>query len=135
VPLHAASFDTWWTRTSALAGPLAGMLAAMPEPARAMIRERLRDVVAPFATPDGLTLPGVTMIATTRRPTAGCPRGPAVRTSRSPGCPASAPSRSSTTKHEFDTASGRRIGVLGPAARVVEPVHGAVLRRLRPAPS
>ena len=34
VPLRAGSFDEWWTRTSALAGPLAQRLAALPEPAR-----------------------------------------------------------------------------------------------------
>ena len=34
-PLRASSFDEWWTRTSSLAGPLAGMLAALPEEAAA----------------------------------------------------------------------------------------------------
>ena len=31
-PYRAGSFDEWWTRTSALAGPLAKMLAGLPEP-------------------------------------------------------------------------------------------------------
>jgi SAM-dependent methyltransferase len=68
VPTPAPSFEAWWTRTSALAGPLAGMLAAMPEPARAAIQGRLRDALAPFATADGFLLPGMTLIATARRP-------------------------------------------------------------------
>ena len=32
VPLQAASFEDWWERTSALAGPLAKILARMPRP-------------------------------------------------------------------------------------------------------
>ena len=33
VPLRAASFEEWWTRTSALAGPLAQMLSGLPDDA------------------------------------------------------------------------------------------------------
>jgi len=42
-PLHAASFEEWWTRTSALAGPLAKIIASLPEDAAAALRARLRD--------------------------------------------------------------------------------------------
>ena len=31
-PMRAGSFDEWWTRTSALAGPLAKVLESLPEP-------------------------------------------------------------------------------------------------------
>ena len=34
VPLRAGSFEEWWTRTAALAGPLAAILPTLPEPAR-----------------------------------------------------------------------------------------------------
>jgi ubiquinone/menaquinone biosynthesis C-methylase UbiE len=68
VPTRAASFDDWWTRTSALAGPLAGMLAAMPAEAVQALRERLIRDVATYTTADGLELPGLTLIATARRP-------------------------------------------------------------------
>ena len=62
MPLRAASFDEWWTRTSALAGPLAKILEALPEPAVRGLRERLQEA-APYETPAGLELPGVSLIA------------------------------------------------------------------------
>ena len=64
VPLRAASFEEWWTRTSALAGPLAKMLAAMPEPALQALESRLEEAVQPYETPNGLEFPGVTLLAT-----------------------------------------------------------------------
>lgn len=68
-PTTAASFEAWLARTTALAGPLAGMLAAMPEEGRHALAARLREDVRPFETADGgLALPGVTLVATARRP-------------------------------------------------------------------
>jgi SAM-dependent methyltransferase len=68
VPLRAASFDEWWARTTALAGPLAKRLAALPEEAARAIRAHAREAVAPYTTAAGLELPGVTLLATARRP-------------------------------------------------------------------
>ena len=68
VPLRTASFDEWWERTSALAGPLAKILESLPAPALDAIRERLRSKVAPYTTAEGLELPGVTLIASGRKP-------------------------------------------------------------------
>jgi SAM-dependent methyltransferase len=68
VPLRAASFEDWWARTSALAGPLAKVLGSLPEEARQAIRARVQEAVAPYETPgDGLDFPGVTLLATARR--------------------------------------------------------------------
>jgi SAM-dependent methyltransferase len=67
VPLRAATFEQWWTRTSALTGPLAVILAALPEDALQAIRTRLLAAVAPYQTPAGLELPGVTLLASARR--------------------------------------------------------------------
>jgi enediyne biosynthesis protein CalE5 len=67
VPLRAGSFDEWWARTSALAGPLAAILASMPEQARLALAARARDLTAAHRTPDGLEFPGVTLLATGRR--------------------------------------------------------------------
>jgi SAM-dependent methyltransferase len=67
VPLRAATFEQWWTRTSALTGPLAVILAALPEDALQAIRTRLRAAVAPYQTPAGLELPGLTLLARARR--------------------------------------------------------------------
>jgi hypothetical protein len=66
-PLRAGSFDEWWVRTSALAGPLAKILAALPEGAAHALRERLRGAVRPYTTPSGVEIPGLTLIASARQ--------------------------------------------------------------------
>ena len=69
-PLRAASFDEWWTRTSALAGPLTHILASLPGEALAAIRTRLLEATRPYETAGGgLDFPGVTMVASGRRGT------------------------------------------------------------------
>jgi ubiquinone/menaquinone biosynthesis C-methylase UbiE len=67
VKMRTGSFDEWWTRTSALAGPLATMLASLPEDAARALRARLQEAVGPYETPTGLAFPGVTLIASGRR--------------------------------------------------------------------
>jgi SAM-dependent methyltransferase len=67
VPVRAATFDEWWERTTALAGPLAKILAALPAEAAEALRTRAHAAVAPYETPDGLELPGVTLLAIARR--------------------------------------------------------------------
>jgi SAM-dependent methyltransferase len=67
VPLRAGSFEEWWTRTSALAGPLATMLAALPEEAHRALRARARATIREYETPDGIELPGLTLVAVARR--------------------------------------------------------------------
>ena len=68
VPLRTASFDEWWERTSALAGPLSAILAAMPEPGVQALRERARETARAYETASGgLDFPGVTLVATARR--------------------------------------------------------------------
>lgn len=67
-PTRAGSFDAWRTRTAALAGPLASILAAMPDDGRRALWDRLRDDVRPYQEPDGsVELPGVTLLATAYR--------------------------------------------------------------------
>jgi SAM-dependent methyltransferase len=69
VPLRAASFDAWWTRTLALAGPLPAILASMPAAGVRAMREHAREAVRPYETAaGGLDFPGVTLIAAGRRP-------------------------------------------------------------------
>jgi SAM-dependent methyltransferase len=67
-PLRDPSFDTWLTRTTALAGPLARRLAALPDPARQQLRARLEQAVRPYRTAAGLDFPGVSLLAAGRRP-------------------------------------------------------------------
>ena len=66
VPLRAPTFDEWWARTTALAGPLGQRLAALPDDAAHAVRERARRSTAPFTTAAGLDLPGVTLLASGR---------------------------------------------------------------------
>jgi SAM-dependent methyltransferase len=68
VPLRDDSFDAWLTRTSALAGPLAKRLALLDDPARRELRARLEEAVRPYRTPAGLDFPGVSLVASGRRP-------------------------------------------------------------------
>ena len=68
VPLHTVSFEDWWARTSALAGPLAKILVNLAPEAVEAIRARLREAVAPYQNEDGgLDFPGVTLLASARR--------------------------------------------------------------------
>jgi hypothetical protein len=68
VPARARSFDEWWARTSALAGPLAKILESLPDDAVEGIRAHAREAVRRYEGPDGLELPGVTLIASGRVP-------------------------------------------------------------------
>jgi SAM-dependent methyltransferase len=63
VPYRAASPDEWWTRTVALAGPVAQRLASLPGPAATALRERAESAAAGYATGTGLTIPGVSLVA------------------------------------------------------------------------
>ena len=62
-PMPASSFEEWWMRTAALAGPLANVLAALPDEAAQALEARARDASRAYETPDGLEFPGVTLIA------------------------------------------------------------------------
>jgi SAM-dependent methyltransferase len=66
LPMRVGSFDEWWTRTSALAGPLAKVLASLPEEVVQSVRARAREGAAAYETPAGLEFPGVTLLATAR---------------------------------------------------------------------
>jgi ubiquinone/menaquinone biosynthesis C-methylase UbiE len=67
VPLRAPSFEDWWARTSALAGPLAKVLASMPAEVRDAIRGRAHEAVSRYETARGLEIPGLTLVAAARR--------------------------------------------------------------------
>lgn len=66
-PLEAGSFDEWWMRTAALAGPLAALLAGLPEEAKRALSARLEESVRSYRTASGIEIPGVTLIASARR--------------------------------------------------------------------
>jgi ubiquinone/menaquinone biosynthesis C-methylase UbiE len=67
VPMRAGSFDEWWTRTCALAGPLTNMLAALPAEAAGALRDRARAATRAYEVNGGLEFPAVTLFTTARR--------------------------------------------------------------------
>ena len=67
VPLRAASFDDWWARTTALAGPLSNILAAQGDGFAESVEAAARRAVRPYETPDGLAFPGVALLAAARK--------------------------------------------------------------------
>jgi SAM-dependent methyltransferase len=67
VPLHIGSFEEWWRRTTALAGPLAKMLESLHPDAAQELRARAQEAAKPYETATGLEFPGVTLVASGRR--------------------------------------------------------------------
>ena len=65
-PVRAPSVEAWWRRTTAIAGPLAAIVAGLPDSERAALAERAAAAVAPWITPAGLELPGVSLVASAR---------------------------------------------------------------------
>jgi len=66
-PYQAASVEEWWERSCALAGPLAQKLAALPDPAAQALRARAAEAVRAYETPNGLHIPGVSLVAAAHR--------------------------------------------------------------------
>jgi SAM-dependent methyltransferase len=67
VPWRGASFDEWWDRTAALAGPVAKLLAAQPQDSVEAIRARAHELLAEYETGDSLEIPGMTLVASAKR--------------------------------------------------------------------
>jgi enediyne biosynthesis protein CalE5 len=67
VPVRAGSFDEWWRRTCALAGPLAKILASVSAETAQAIRARAHDAVRVYETPIGIELPGVALLVAGQR--------------------------------------------------------------------
>lgn len=62
-----SSFDEWRTWTTALAGPLATVLAGISQASRSAIVERLRSAVAPYTTASGIEMPSLARVISARR--------------------------------------------------------------------
>jgi ubiquinone/menaquinone biosynthesis C-methylase UbiE len=67
VRFHASSFDEWWKHTSALAGPIAGIVANLCDDAKAELLRQLRAASSPYETSDGLDIPGLSLVLTACR--------------------------------------------------------------------
>jgi hypothetical protein len=66
-PMRVASFDEWWTTVPSLAGPIAGMIASLPQEVAGAIRASAHEALDEFITPDGYDLPGLSLVASGRR--------------------------------------------------------------------
>lgn len=67
VETRAPSFEDFWDRTTALAGPLTKILAELPAGARDQLKAGLRQSLAPYVGEVGLSIPGVAIVASGRR--------------------------------------------------------------------
>jgi SAM-dependent methyltransferase len=67
VPVRAGSFDEWWKRTCALAGPLTKILASVSAEAREAMRTQARKAARTYETARGIELPGLALLASGRR--------------------------------------------------------------------
>jgi SAM-dependent methyltransferase len=63
VPYDAVPVEQWWTRTCACAGPLAQLLAGMPDDATDAIRAHAFAAVAEHTVDGFVQLPGVSLVA------------------------------------------------------------------------
>ena len=67
-PLRVKSFDEWWTTVPPLAGPIAGIIASLPQEAADAIRASAHEALDEFVAPGGYELPGLSLVASgTRR--------------------------------------------------------------------
>ena len=62
VPMHVASFEDWWRMVPSLAGPVAGLLASLPDDMTSVIRGSAETTLRPFATQAGYEIPGLSLI-------------------------------------------------------------------------
>src|SRR5262249_2852866 len=67
VPRRVASFEEWWSRTKALAGPLSALLASLPTDVIDELRVRVARAVEPFRGAQGFDFPGVALLTSARR--------------------------------------------------------------------
>ena len=66
-PMHANSFERWWTLVSSLAGPVGPLLKSLPEDVTAAIRSDAHTALDQYAGPTGYELPGVSLVGVGRR--------------------------------------------------------------------
>jgi SAM-dependent methyltransferase len=66
--MREASVDAWWERRAALAGPLASVLATLPEDAVRALRARASAAVREYVSDGGVELPALVLVAGGRRP-------------------------------------------------------------------
>jgi SAM-dependent methyltransferase len=66
-PMHADSFEQWWTMVPSLAGPVRPLLASLPDEMTEAILGDARAALDEYVSPDGYQLPGVSLVGSGRR--------------------------------------------------------------------
>jgi SAM-dependent methyltransferase len=61
-PMHVASLDEWWTVVPSLAGPVAALLASLPDDVTSGIRIHAESALADFADNGSYTIPGLSLV-------------------------------------------------------------------------
>lgn len=61
-PLHAASFDEWWTVVPSLAGPVAAIVNSLPDDVTSAMRADAESTLRDFADAGGYTIPGLSLV-------------------------------------------------------------------------
>ena len=67
VPLRVPTFEAWWSRTRAIAGPVAAMIANLDAATASALEDHVRSAVQQYVTPDGLDFPGSALVVSARR--------------------------------------------------------------------
>ncbi|MEA2843825.1 MAG: hypothetical protein QOJ69_1496 [Actinomycetota bacterium] len=68
VPLRMPSFDAWWTRNLAVAGPAVRILNGLDDATGKRLKDSVRAAVSPYETDGALELPGLAHVLNGRRP-------------------------------------------------------------------
>jgi len=68
VPLRTPSVEAWWSTTTSLAGPLAGILSSLPAEVHDAIRDQAQRAAELYRSDDALVFPGVALLATAVAP-------------------------------------------------------------------
>ena len=62
VPMQVGSFDDWWGIVPSLAGPVAALLASLPDDVTSAIRSNAESALSAFATEGGYAIPGLSLV-------------------------------------------------------------------------
>lgn len=66
--MHVASLDEWWEIVPSLAGPVAALLASLPDDVRAAIRDQAESALTEYAAQAGYAIPGMCLVGVGRVP-------------------------------------------------------------------
>jgi SAM-dependent methyltransferase len=65
-PMQVDSFDAWWRIVPSLAGPVAALLASLPDDMTSTIRTNAQAALRPCATESGYVIPGLSLVGVGR---------------------------------------------------------------------